>query len=479
MPYVRLFGLRKGPVIEKLKNRTVDLGDISPANAKLLETALRSSAQGIQVDFDDGHCPTWTNTLRGLINLKLICHHTSPTPMSGLALHDSSPVLLVRPRAWNMVEQNVIIQGMAIPGALMDYGLHLFHNGVALYEAACRGPFFYLSKLENHREAKLWAKIFQWSEEYLGLAFGSIKSTVLIESINAVYEMDAILYELRFHSAGLNCGIWDYTASILRKFSHTNQYVLPDRNAYVSMSCSFMKSYMNLLISICHKRQAPATTGMIPLILAEACSAIEREEWIKKAIRGKTTDFEAGADGTLVYDIELVPIVQSVFEKRPASSRVTPVADRDFKESIDRWTSDLLNLPQGRVTSAGIRMNIQVSLEFILAWMSGQGTFILNGCVEDSATAEISRSQLWQWIRYGHMIRCDDEHGNTMDERMITPAFIQRHIQSQVNAISANTSRNSTHATTAGYLLFQLLFTPEFPDFITTFLSQQPFFHQL
>lgn len=332
---------------------------------------------------------------------------------------------------------------------------------MALYEAAGRGPFFYLSKLENHLEAKLWAKIFQWSEEYLGLAFGSIKATVLIESINAVYEMDAILYELRFHSSGLNCGIWDYTASILRKFSHTSQYILPDRNAYVSMSCVFIQAYMKLLISTCHKRQAPATTGMTPWILSEARSATEREAWIEQTIRGKTTDVEAGADGTLVFDIELVPIVQGVFEKR--SRRLTTKAD--IEGSIEIWTRDLLVLPQGRVTDAGIRDNVQVSLEFILAWMNNRGTFVLNGRVEDSATAEISRSQLWQWIRYDQ----------------VSPDSIQRHVQSQVNTILADASReeDATHAVTAGYILFQLLFSLEFPDFITTFLSQQPFFHRL
>ncbi|KAK5865297.1 hypothetical protein PBY51_016472 [Eleginops maclovinus] len=252
------------PVPPRLQRRHVDIGDLAPCDTQRFIQALQSPAQGIQVDFDDGNCPTYYNQIKGLHNVFKVVHNQFPN-----APHISqAPVLMLRPRAWNMVEHNMMVGGKEAPGPLFDFGLLMFHCGDTLFKNKS-GPFFYLSKVESFMEARLWNKIFMWTEQKLGLPLGSIKATVLIENVLAAFEMEEILYELREHSAGLNCGIWDYSASFINKFGLRQAFLLPDRSKYVNMEKRFLRSYMQLLVQTCHRRGALATGGMAAPLLPE------------------------------------------------------------------------------------------------------------------------------------------------------------------------------------------------------------------
>ncbi|RLN45567.1 hypothetical protein BBJ28_00003221 [Nothophytophthora sp. Chile5] len=295
--------------------------------------------QGVQVDFDDGHCPTWNNTLHGHFNILEATRGALALP--GVKLVEKPALLVVRPRAWNMDEP------------------------------------------------------------------GSIKATVLIENIFAAFEMDEILFELRHHSSGLNCGMWDYTASIVVNFRHRSDFVLPDRQQYVSMKSDFLKYYMELLIRTCKRRSAPATTGMVPFVLSELPAELSQAEAIAKAQAGKRMEALAGSDGALVYDLALVKPVQEVFTsaRSSASLTVTAIDEAFYKES-------LLIVPRGNVTRRSVEANVRVALLYVLHWLYGQGTVVVNGCVEDSATAEISRAQLWQWVHHQVPIAASFERVN-------------------------------------------------------------------
>ncbi|KAH9128802.1 hypothetical protein AeMF1_001096 [Aphanomyces euteiches] len=387
------------PLPTILQDRRVDIGDISPARHEDFVRALNSGAQGVQVDFDDGHCPTWHNTIVGHKNLM----HAARGCLAGMASH-STALLLIRPRAWNMNEEHVVVQGSVAPGALFDFGLHMFHSGVRLWKSR-RGPFFYLPKLESASEAALWARVFNYTEVELGIPRGTIKATVLIESIFAAFEMDAILYELRHYSSGLNCGMWDYTASILSKFRSFRECTLPDRQNCVSMKSPFLANYMHLLIETCHKRGAPATTGMIPFDFSHV-SPTERAAFVDKAKNGKLYEAQAGADGALVYDAALVPVVQEIFE----SVRQAQAMKRATLESLEARA--LLDLPAGDVTLHSIRFNLRVVMHYVASWIEGKGVVVVDHCVEDSATAEISRSQVRSFVYSRNLYGLLGSYGN-------------------------------------------------------------------
>ncbi|KAF1772739.1 Malate synthase-like [Phytophthora cactorum] len=344
---------RVDPQPDALMDRRVDIGDVSPAKRELLLRALNSGAQGVQVDFDDGHCPTWSNTIQSHFNVLQAARGL--LEVSGETIVANPALLVIRPRAWNMDEP-----------------------------------------LEGYKEAALWRRIFEYTEKKLEIAHGSIRATVLIENIFAAFEMDEILYELRHHSSGLNCGMWDYTASIVVNFRHRPEFLLPDRQQYVSMKSDFLRYYMDLLVFTCKRRHAPATTGMVPFVLAELPSGLSQAEAIEKTRSGKMMEALAGSDGALVYDLALVKPVAEVFttaRERTSKAGFSPVA---FDETM--ITEKLLTLPQGNVTLRSVEMNVRVALLYVLQWLYGQGTVVVNGCVEDSATAEISRAQLWQWV---------------------------------------------------------------------------------
>ncbi|XP_073497920.1 malate synthase-like isoform X1 [Phyllobates terribilis] len=447
---------RVATVPRRLQNRHVDIGDTAPCQTERFHRALMSTAQGIQVDFDDGNCPTFYNQIKGIFNIYQVVHGKIP----GLPPISEAPVLMLRPRAWNMVEHNMLINGKEIPGPLFDYGLLMYHTGRRLYDSEC-GPFFYLSKVESFLEARLWNQIFVWTEEKLNLPHGSIKATVLIESVLASFEMEEILYELRDHSAGLNCGIWDYSASFVNKFGHRPKFLLPDRSKYVNMEKHFLKSYMDLLVQTCHRRGALATGGMAALLLPKDKESEEYRSVTAAVTQLKLFEINAGVDGFMVYDIDLVAPMQKLFQERtsgPNQFHIIP--------SVTISQSDLLIMPAGGVTLLGLKYNIAVGILFIDAWLKGEGHFFYRGKVEDSATAEISRSQVWQWIR--HQVKLED------DSRTVTRGLVRalvQQVECQLLEESQLSDLQEERLQTASELFMEIVLKRDFPEFITTYLN--------
>ncbi|XP_043530038.1 malate synthase-like [Chiloscyllium plagiosum] len=449
---------RVEPVPRRLQNRHVDLGDVSPTNTEHFTKALCSNAQGIQTDFDDGHCPTYSNQIQGLFNVYKAVHNQFPDvpPIS------KAPILMLRPRAWNMVEHNMLVNGREVPGPLFDFGLLMYHNGRILFENEC-GPFFYLSKVESHLEAKLWNNIFVWVQKKLGLPIGSIKATVLIESILATFEMEEILYELRDHSAGLNCGIWDYSASFVNKLGCRREFLLPDRSKYVNMEKQFLKSYMDLLVKTCHKRGALATGGMAALLLPQDKGSLAYQTVTAIVTRLKMLEINAGVDGFMVYDMDLIEPMSKLFLEHTEGPNQLHILRKD----VDVTASDLLTMPSGGVTLHGLKYNIGVGILFIEAWLRGRGHFYFRGQVEDSATAEISRSQVWQWIRHG--VKLED------DNRVVTRNLVQMLVKELgtdlQEVLDCYTDSCKWRLTVASEMFLEIVQKRDFPDFLTTYLN--------
>ncbi|CAL4076363.1 unnamed protein product [Meganyctiphanes norvegica] len=443
------------PVPKRIQCRFLDLGDVSPAYTNKFTEALKCPVNGIQVDFDDGNCPTWRNQIRGLYNIHQAVHGL----ISDVPPIDKAPILMLRPRAWNMIENNMLVNGKAVPGPLFDYGLLMFHCSQQLVSAES-GPFFYLSKLEGANEAQLWNNIFIWTQNKLKIPQGTIKACVLIENILASFEMEEILYALRDHSLGLNCGIWDYSASFVNKFGTRKDFVLPDRNKYVNMQRHFLKSYMDLVICTCHKHGAHATGGMAATILTSRDLNL-----VTGVIEGKMREILAGCDGFMVYDTKLVA---------PVMKMMGPAFGNQIhrqRDDVRVRSIDLLEMPSGGVTLAGLRHNIAVGILFIDSWLRGEGHFIYKGAVEDSATAEISRSQVWQWIRHQALLEDNGE--------VITRGMVQEIIRESVDTIIATedlvpmkTEEHRNRLCTAAEILEEIITKRDFPEFITTYLSQ-------
>ncbi|XP_069487188.1 malate synthase-like [Ambystoma mexicanum] len=451
------------PIPRRLQNRQVDIGDTAPNNTERFIKALRSSAQGIQVDFDDGNCPTFYNQIKGIYNVCEAVNNKLPDvpPIS------EAPVLMLRPRAWNMVEHNMMVNGREIPGPLFDYGLLIYHTAKTLYEKES-GPFFYLSKVESFLEARLWDRIFVWTEKRMDFPIGTIKATVLIESVLASFEMEEILYELRDHSAGLNCGLWDYSASFVNKFGHRADFLLPDRSKYVNMEKRFLKSYMDLLVQTCHRRGAPATGGMAALLLPGDRESEEYERVLATVKRLKLFEIRAGVDGFMVYDIGLVESMQKLFQehiKGPNQLNLIP--------EVTVTQTDLLTMPPGGVTLFGLKYNIAVGILFIEAWYRGEGHFFFRGQVEDSATAEISRSQVWQWIRHGAKLEDD----NSAVTRSLVKRLVKE-VEKELQDLHCVSDRDNRRLRTAAEMFLEVVQKRDFPEFITTYLNQEHTFLQ-
>jgi malate synthase A len=328
---------RISPVPERLRRRHIDIGDVSPADTEQLARCLASAADGVQVDFDDGHCPTWHNQLVGWHNILLAVAGRLPGGPPSLA-DAAAPVMMLRPRAWNMTENRVLVGGRAAPGPLVDFALIMFHVGRELFNMGA-GPFFYLSKLESAQEARLWNDIFLYVEAQLALPVGAVRSCVLIENILAAFQLDGILWALRDHSAGLNCGLWDYSASIISSFGHRAAFLLPDRKKYVSMERPFLDAYLRLVVQAAHARGAPATGGMAAVILAPGETA-RRAEQVAAVMAAKRREIAAGVAGFLVYDQGLV---------EPARRLWAEFASAPSVPSSDVITADdLLTLPKAK-----------------------------------------------------------------------------------------------------------------------------------
>lgn len=378
-----------------LLDRRVEI--TGPVERKMMINALNSGANVFMADFEDSLSPTWSNILEGQVNLKQAVRRTlafvSPEGKQ-YKLNEKIATLVVRPRGWHLTEQHIVIDGEPISASLFDFGMSFFHNAHALLEAGS-GPYFYLPKLESHLEARLWNEVFNLAQDELKIARGTIRATVLIETILAAFEMDEILYELKDHASGLNAGRWDYIFSIVKKFRKHRQFMLPDR-AQVTMAVPFMRAYCNLLVKTCHRRGAHAMGGMAAFIPSRKDPQIN-EVALKAVRQDKQREAEAGFDGTWVAHPDLVPVAQEIFDKvlgtEPHQKQV-PGADA-MVEADNLLRTDI---DGAEITEAGLRNNVSVALQYIESWLRGTGAAAINNLMEDAATAEISRSQLWQWL---------------------------------------------------------------------------------
>ncbi len=411
------------PVPADIEDRRVEI--TGPVDRKMIINALNSGAKVFMADFEDANTPKWDNNIQGQINLRDAIRRridfTSPEGRQ-YRLNENTAALFVRPRGWHLPEKHVRVDGTAISGGIFDFALYFFHNAKELV-AHGGGPYFYLPKLESHLEARLWNDIFVMAQNDLGVPQGSIKATVLIETILAAFEMDEILYELREHSAGLNCGRWDYIFSCIKKFRNNLDFCLADR-VLVTMTTHFLKSYAQLLIKTCHRRNAHAMGGMaaqIPVKNDEAANA----EASAKVRADKEREATYGHDGTWVAHPGLVPVAMEAFDRlMPAPNQIATKRRDDVKVTA----ADLLTFePEGPITEAGVRLNINVAIQYIGAWLVGQGAVPIFNLMEDAATAEISRSQVWQWMR--------SPKGRLDDGRKITKDMVAAMIPEELRKI--------------------------------------------
>src|SRR5690349_19093430 len=378
-----------------LQDRRVEI--TGPTDRKMLINALNSGARVFMADFEDANSPTWSNLIEGQVNLTDAIERRigfkSPEGKE-YSLNEKVATLLVRPRGWHLDERHVEVDGKPMSGSLFDFGMYFFHNAARLLKKGS-GPYFYLPKLESHLEARLWNDVFNLAQDELGIPRGTIRATVLIETILAAFEMEEILYELRDHSSGLNCGRWDYIFSFIKKFRDRADFVLPDR-ARVTMDRHFLKSYVDLLIQTCHRRRAHAMGGMAAQIPIKHDPAAN-EAAIEKVRQDKLREVRAGHDGTWVAHPGLVPIAAQVFDAGVRGANQLHVLREDVKVTA----SDLLSVPEGEITAAGLRANVDIGVQYLESWLRGVGCVPIYNLMEDAATAEISRSQVWQWVRYG------------------------------------------------------------------------------
>ncbi len=384
------------PVPKALQDRRVEI--TGPVDRKMMINALNSGAKMFMADFEDASSPTFANMVEGQANM--IDYADGNLAFDDEArgksyrLNDETATMIVRPRGWHLEEAHVTVDGNPISASLFDFGLHIFHNGKKLMEQE-RGPFYYLPKMENYQEARLWNDVFNFAQAALGIPNGTIKSTVLIETLPAAFQMDEILYVMRNHIVGLNCGRWDYIFSYIKTLRNHPEYVLPDR-AQVGMDRAFLKAYSLKLIQTCHRRRAHAMGGMAAQIPVKGDEAANTAAF-DKVRADKKREAQQGHDGTWVAHPDLVPVAMEVFDaEMPQANQV--LSQRQFPTITE---ASLLTPHTGTVTEAGIRTNISVGIEYTAAWLRGKGAVPIHNLMEDAATAEISRSQLWQWLTHG------------------------------------------------------------------------------
>ncbi|MBI4444494.1 MAG: malate synthase A [Acidobacteria bacterium] len=446
---------RVAAIPRDLQDRRVEI--TGPVDRKMIINALNSGARVFMADFEDANSPTWSNNVEGQINLKdAVRRRISYTSAEGkeYRLSEKTATLVVRPRGWHLNEKHVLVDGRPVSGSLFDFGLFLFHNATELL-ARGSGPYFYLPKLEGHLEARLWNDVFNFGQDELGIPRGSIRATVLIETILAAFEMDEILYELREHAAGLNCGRWDYIFSFIKKFRNHPDFVLPDR-AQVTMDRHFLKSYVRQLVEICHRRGIHAMGGMAAQIPIKNDAGANNRA-LQKVREDKLREVHAGHDGTWVAHPGLVPIATEIFDTyMPQPNQISSV-----REPAHVSAADLLAAPEGTITEAGLRVNIDVGIQYLEAWLRGNGCVPIYNLMEDAATAEISRSQVWQWVRHGAKLQ---------DGRQVTPQLVRETIDEELEKTRSllgprgfDTSRFSQ----AARIFEDMMINPEFTEFMT------------
>ncbi len=450
------------PVPDALLCRRVEI--TGPTDAKMVINAFNSGADSYMTDFEDSNSPTWANLIQGQINLKkairreLTFTQESPAGTKSYRLAEKIATLQVRPRGWHLDEKHVHVDGKRISGGIFDFALFMFHNAKEQL-ARGAGPYFYLPKIESHLEARLWNDIFVATQDALGLPRGTIKATVLIETIIAAFEMDEILYELREHSAGLNAGRWDYIFSCIKKFKVDDDFCLADR-AKVTMTAPFMRAYALLLLKTCHKRGAPAIGGMSALIPIRN-DPVRNEAAMAGIIADKRRDATDGYDGGWVAHPGLVDASMKEF--------VAVLGDRpnQFEKQLPDYeatASDLLDFePEHPITEAGLRMNINVGIHYLGAWLGGNGCVPVHNLMEDAATAEISRSQVWQWIR--------SPKGKLEDGRKITAELVKSLVPEELGKIKAGGFEGRFDR--AAEVFTEMSTKPEFEEFLTLPLYEE------
>lgn len=429
-----------------LLDRRVEI--TGPVDRKMIINALNSGAKVFMADFEDSNSPTWRNNLEGQANLRDAVAgtitYTSPEGKR-YALNEKVATLLVRPRGWHLVERHFLVDGKPISASLFDFGLYFFHNAQALIRKGT-GPYFYLPKMESHLEARLWNDVFCFAQDALGIPRGTIRATVLIETILAAFEMDEILYELREHSAGLNCGRWDYIFSFIKKFRNRPDFVLPNRST-VTMEQHFLKSYVDLLIKTCHRRGIHAMGGMAAQIPIKSDPAAN-EKALEKVRQDKLREVRAGHDGTWVAHPGLVPVAMEIFDAHMKERNQINCRRDDVRVSA----KDLLTVPAGKITEEGLRWNIDVGLQYVESWLRGLGCVPIYNLMEDAATAEICRAQVWQWVRH---------RAKLADGRVITPALVGGLITQQQAKL------NGSRMDQAARVFEDMVTSPDFPEFLT------------
>jgi malate synthase len=440
------------PVPPDLWDRRVEI--TGPTDRKMVINALNSGANVFMADFEDANTPTWENLIEGQQNLIDAVRRTitfdDPETGRHYSLNSRTTVLLVRPRGWHLPEKHVLVDGEPMSGALFDFALFFFHNAQKLV-AQGTGPYFYLPKLENHLEARLWNDVFLHAQSRLGLPKGTVRATVLIETILAAFEMDEILYELRDHSAGLNCGRWDYIYSFIKKFAEDPDCVMPDR-AQVTMTTHFLRSYSLLLIKTCHRRGIHAMGGMAAQIPIRDDPAAN-EAAMEKVRADKLREAGDGHDGTWVAHPGLIAIAKEIFDREMPNAN--QIARK--RQDVHVTPQDLLAVPEGSITETGLRQNINVGIGYIEAWLRGTGCVPLYNLMEDAATAEISRAQVWQWIR--HSAKLDD--GRTVDT-----ALCHACLGEELSKLQRDAGPSACYDE-AAQLFTELIEAPAFPEFLT------------
>ncbi|MEK6244966.1 MAG: malate synthase A [Pseudomonadota bacterium] len=428
-----------------------------PTDRKMVINALNCGASTFMADFEDANCPTWFNMIDGQINIRDAVRRTISLEQNGrqYRLNDKTAVLIPRPRGWHLDEKHVTVDGRPVSGGLFDFALLLFHNAKELL-ARGSGPYFYLPKMESHLEARLWNDVFLLSQESLGIPRGTIKATCLIETVVAAFEMDEFLWELKEHSAGLNIGRWDYIFSCIKKFRCNENFCLADRSQ-VTMTSPFMRSYALTLVKTCHRRGAPAMGGMAAQIPIKNDPAAN-EAALEKVRQDKLREVTDGCDGTWVAHPALVPIAKEIFDQH------MPQANQYHRQrpDVNYGARDLLDFrPEAPITEAGLRNNISVGIQYLGAWLAGNGCVPVFNLMEDAATAEISRSQIWQWIR--------SEKGKLDDGRKVTAELFRKLLADELPKVKAYLGEEAWQAGKyeAGATLFERITTGDYVEFLT------------
>ncbi|MFI7053601.1 malate synthase A [Streptosporangium canum] len=456
--HVRESEWRVAPPAPGLEDRRVEI--TGPVDRKMTINALNSGAKVWLADFEDANAPTWENTISGQLNLRDALDRTIDFSAGekhyALKPDEELATVVVRPRGWHLEEKHLTLDGAPFSASLVDFGLYFFHSA-GRQIAKGKGPYFYLPKMESHLEARLWNDVFVRAQDLLGIPRGTIRATVLIETYPAAFEMEEILYELREHSAGLNAGRWDYLFSVIKKFrTRGREFLLPERNA-VTMTAPFMRAYTELLVRTCHKRGAHAIGGMAAFIPSRRDPEVNKVA-LEKVTADKTRESGDGFDGSWVAHPDLVPICRDVFDgvlgDRPNQ------LDR-LREDVSVSAADLLSVSEtpGDITEAGLRNNVDVALRYLAAWMGGLGAVAIHNLMEDAATAEISRSQIWQWIHN------DIELADTGS--VVTKELVERIIDEELAKIKAEPGYDEARYAQATALFKEVALDDDFAEFLT------------